>query len=553
MSEIGIRHGTPSGYALKLAAKQPHKRPWLGLSLTALFFALASPLALFLLVVVFTAVEEAQGEIHGGLVRFVFMGCALFAMVPLYPAYHFGRKLTAKGALEILERDARAPILYLRSFDDDRGGLANWWLRGPLKLLGAINSGKQTSFGSKKALGGATSEDALVSHLKKIGPVVAIGRPFETLPTLGAARLYMDESGWQDAVKGIADEAQYVVLGMGASGGLRWEYEFAFRSLPANKIIVYLDVAKGKAQEPRYAEFRDFLQQNFDIQLPPYWHDAHAIRFDDHWRPIFVRDQFRFLTDLRRRAIAWSPRLEGMSDKRWAREIDALHTVAAKAGSPMCIVQPELAPPEDALSWVTAETTEERAAIFKDWSADTEAVFSSANTQADLAEFITLAKESGQPRRWICAVRRPLAKSLRDSAGAHEIKGFELRRSPISSKPRFLGFDTAEQVTAMPTKWWPSIGWLGWVFPRAATLRSMGLSALQPFFKSIGRKTPGVGYRRGSWILGLMAVYIVAVVASAGETDTAPHTEGAALKPTPPASAPPLAVPERSLQTSGGN
>ncbi|MEM6899819.1 MAG: hypothetical protein AAF583_08620 [Pseudomonadota bacterium] len=502
-------------YAFKLAEDQPLRNPWLGRSLSALFFLLAGALTVVIAIFIFASVDVMGGEIPSGVVRFVISLSVLLAMIPFYPAYHFGRKLSAKGALEILEKDARAPILYLRSFDDDRGGLKTWWLRGPLKLAGAIKSGSKTSTVSKKTLVGATSEDALVASFNKIGPVVAIGRPDETLPTLGAARIYMDESGWQDAVTGIAREAQYVVLGMGATGGLRWEYEFAFGSLAPQKIIIYLDAVKGSQRATRYTEFREFMESNFKIDLPREWHDAHAICFDSKWRPIFIRDQFLSITDLRPKALVLPLSDESSDESKWRKDMKALTTIALKAGAPICLVSPNSPPPDNALAWALADSLTAKSEVTKDWTPMTAAVFTAASTISELTRFESLALQSGEPRRWVCAINDQLIKTLRKSGYGRQIH--ELDRGRIFGTPKFIGFDAAGHRLALRTRWWPSVGWLGWVLPRAAALRTMGVSALQPFFLSIGRKTPGGGYRTASWILGFLILFFLTAFLSEEE------------------------------------
>jgi hypothetical protein len=58
--------------------------------------------------------------------------------------------------------------------------------------------------------------------MSKIGPFVAIGRPGERLPQLGAIRLYVADPEWQEMVTRLMSEAALVVLRAGfpaASGG----------------------------------------------------------------------------------------------------------------------------------------------------------------------------------------------------------------------------------------------------------------------------------------------------------------------------------------------
>ncbi len=117
--------------------------------------------------------------------------------------------------------DTRAPVLYLRTFSDD-GKLAE------SPELARINP-----------LAVSTREENLVEALQGIGPVIAIGRPGEPLPPLGAERIYIDDNAWQQKVIDLMQNAKLVVLMLGKGGGLWWEIEQAFRRLPPQRLLFY--------------------------------------------------------------------------------------------------------------------------------------------------------------------------------------------------------------------------------------------------------------------------------------------------------------------------
>jgi hypothetical protein len=76
--------------------------------------------------------------------------------------------------------DARRPILYLRSFQlDERINQRTW----PERFLGTYPQ--------------QTAEQTMTKALRTIGPAIAIGRPEERLPALGAARFYVSHDRWQ--------------------------------------------------------------------------------------------------------------------------------------------------------------------------------------------------------------------------------------------------------------------------------------------------------------------------------------------------------------------
>lgn len=118
----------------------------------------------------------------------------------------------AKGFLRVsyealLETDERSPILFLRTFDDDQVTLPNrnWFVR----LWYAEDR--------KRRL-----DHEIVEQFSRLGPVVAIGKPDTDLP-FGAARLYVSDSEWRDAVKEIASKSLGIVLVADDSPGIEWE------------------------------------------------------------------------------------------------------------------------------------------------------------------------------------------------------------------------------------------------------------------------------------------------------------------------------------------
>src|SRR5262245_32747131 len=96
--------------------------------------------------------------------------------------------------------DDRPDVLYLRCFHTDafRPGL-------DLRL--------------------ATEEEDLEAAVSPLGDLIAIGRPGESLPTPGAARMYCTEDEWQNAVCQRMRVAPLVIIRAGQGDGLLWECE----------------------------------------------------------------------------------------------------------------------------------------------------------------------------------------------------------------------------------------------------------------------------------------------------------------------------------------
>jgi hypothetical protein len=99
----------------------------------------------------------------------------MFVVTPFLAA---GRRaliaMRAKSASdELASAGARRPILYLRSFEIDEDTSRP----SILEFFGIL-------------LATSTPEQKLAQQLSRVGPVIAIGRPGEALPPLGAARFY---------------------------------------------------------------------------------------------------------------------------------------------------------------------------------------------------------------------------------------------------------------------------------------------------------------------------------------------------------------------------
>ncbi|MBR0237643.1 MAG: hypothetical protein IJQ39_06115 [Thermoguttaceae bacterium] len=126
-----------------------------------------------------------------------------------------------------IDINGKSYILYLRSFNDD--------------------------FETNKPLVGAdfnTEEEILVKSLKNLGMVVAIGRPSEPAPPLGAKRIYVSNDQWQDKVQELSADARLVVLRLGETEGLKWEWEFCLDTIEdISKLLLIVPASISSNQD----------------------------------------------------------------------------------------------------------------------------------------------------------------------------------------------------------------------------------------------------------------------------------------------------------------
>ena len=194
------------------------------------------------------------------------------ALVAAFLVLRYSRPRSARDAVRAIRADWRKPVLYLRGFGDDRDSAA------VDELPGALSAG---------LLSIHSREEQLVGALGAFGPVIAVGRPGEPLPHLGAARFYLPFDDWQPGVLRLMELSQLIVLRLGEGDGLWWEVDRARATQPAAKLVL---LVPGR---------RDGLAERLDEHLPkPSWLDevvggqdrwtSAVITFHDDWTPEVV-------------------------------------------------------------------------------------------------------------------------------------------------------------------------------------------------------------------------------------------------------------------------
>jgi hypothetical protein len=153
-----------------------------------------------------------------------------------------GRKMRSPRANDILSGQSRAPVVLLRSFEDD-------------DLI-------DPSFPTTSQIAPGRYEERLAKALSAVGPSVALGRPGEPEPELGAARLYVEDKHWQQAISFLLKQATAVVAVVGRSSGLWWEIELALAEVTPEKLLFFFPYPAKKEVRTSYLR-TIFLQHPF--------------------------------------------------------------------------------------------------------------------------------------------------------------------------------------------------------------------------------------------------------------------------------------------------
>ncbi len=172
-------------------------------------------------------------------------GVILIAIAAVISRY--ARRLASVEAHRLMLRDARPPVLYLRSFGDD--GLKLWTATlGRPSLIERFTPRRFDAF-----------EEVIVRHLSLRGPVIAVNPPGTKLPPLGAARETVDSADWRSAIAGWMEQSVLIVFiapPEHMTPGLLWELEKVATSRHWDKTLILVPPVPGDVLQGRWQAFR---------------------------------------------------------------------------------------------------------------------------------------------------------------------------------------------------------------------------------------------------------------------------------------------------------
>lgn len=225
----------------------PRLTPWQRRSIGIVFTILGSAMLLFAL---FTIADQYAHFLPalGPWDRWAFIPCVLLAITSLQT----GRRFRARTTQELLLADSRPPVVYLRSFASDNSRTVSAPTIRFARFEGdetppwlddfTYKYAKYYAWASPRILANAfdstTEEEQVAKAVRPYGPLVAIGRPNELLPTLGAARMYVGDQGWRERVTEILKGAALVMMQMGNTEGLAWEVSACIEHVEPRRLVL---------------------------------------------------------------------------------------------------------------------------------------------------------------------------------------------------------------------------------------------------------------------------------------------------------------------------
>ncbi len=209
----------------------------------------------------------------------------MLVVAAMYAMFTRARRVLQPSAAEARQGDPRPPILFLRSFLDDR-----YKLKERVRVAGVpINQLLRM-------------EEALAVRFHDFGPFLAVGEPGEGLPQLGAARAYLSDDQWQAAVLNWIRESRLIAMLCGPTHWIHWEMQNIIRFNRLGQVLLLLPPGRklGSALARRRQERWDNIVRS--LEQTPYVSSLRHLQIDHillvQFRPDGRLRVFRSASDL---------------------------------------------------------------------------------------------------------------------------------------------------------------------------------------------------------------------------------------------------------------
>lgn len=210
---------------------------------------------------------RVQGLIETGQILGVFVllvGGAVVTLVGVL-VFRYGRRHVIELASGSDYAPTRHAVLYLRDFESDR----------------------TAGFGHVSI---TSEEEQLMKALRQIGTTIAVGRPGEALPQIGAPRIYYNDNEWRDRVGELIRASRLVVIRTGIGDGLRWEVEQIIGSVRPEQLLVAVgDTASLRSFRTWTASVVRWTSTDVDFKRCFGASIRGFLIFDLHWSPTCIK------------------------------------------------------------------------------------------------------------------------------------------------------------------------------------------------------------------------------------------------------------------------
>lgn len=123
---------------------------------------------------------------------------------------------------EVLRKDPRPPVLYLRAFNQE----SQFFIVGYKADYGKWAKSFHAAISKSDQKIGLTVEEYLSQDINRfLGPFIALGSPEDYIAPPGALRLYAKDEDWKAQFDTLARQASAIIVEVSKSENLRWEFE----------------------------------------------------------------------------------------------------------------------------------------------------------------------------------------------------------------------------------------------------------------------------------------------------------------------------------------
>jgi TM2 domain len=138
-------------------------------------------------------------------------------------------------AAGVLSVDPRPPVLYLRSFGDDRTDVWVHPFFSPSRYDFFIGPPRRRF------------EEVIAWHLWQHGPVVAVNPPGRRSQPVGAAREQLMLDSWREAIDDWLWSSKLIILSLGSTAGVKWELDhIRAMALISKTVILFPPVGEAE-------------------------------------------------------------------------------------------------------------------------------------------------------------------------------------------------------------------------------------------------------------------------------------------------------------------
>ena len=145
-----------------------------------------------------------------------------------------GWRASAPGLEQVLAKDSRRPVMYLRNFAHEEQVFVAI-PRHPERYYPITPSSE--AFSAQYA---SFEEYFAETMRQQLGPLIALGNPSDFVPPPGAARAYLHDATWKEEFAALVEGASCIIALPDDSESLRWEFEFLGTKGLAGKLFLFL-------------------------------------------------------------------------------------------------------------------------------------------------------------------------------------------------------------------------------------------------------------------------------------------------------------------------